>query len=144
MKHRVAGWPAGWTVDTYINKPFRAQLASQNLQDPNELDSKLGPSVATVESAHQKTAICAVYAGFQAPDDRNGVWNSVLYSVLQSEVAALRQDGFRIVLLGDFNAHIGDRDGVGIARNGECFLDFLHSSNCVHVNGQDHLTNYIL
>ena len=57
----------------------------------------------TVESLQGKTAVCAVYAGFQAPDDRNHSWNDALYTVLRSEIAALRRDGFRIVLLGDFN-----------------------------------------
>ena len=101
----------------------------------------------TLESARSKTAVCAVYAGFQAPDDRNAEWNTTLFSVIQAEVVALRKDGFRIVLLGDFNGHVGDQLGVGVVgnkpginRNGQRFIDFLNDTNCVHVNGRQDLT----
>ena len=100
-----------------------------------------------MESVRGKTAVCAVYAGFQAPDDRHGVWNENLLSVLRAEVAALRKDGFRVVLLGDFNSHIGCAPGVGVPgnhpdvnRNGKRFLDFLDDCHCVHINGRADLT----
>ena len=44
------------------------------LPDPSQAFIRKERVWKTVESANQKTAICAVYAGFQAPDDRNGVW----------------------------------------------------------------------
>ena len=102
----------------------------------------------TVETSNGKTAICTVYAGFQSPDDMNADWNNSLYSVLRMEVASLRRDGFRVVLLGDFNGHVGVIPSEGgilgnktdINRNGRRFLDFLNDSNCVHVNGYQNLT----
>ena len=101
----------------------------------------------TVETGNGKTAVCAVYAGFQSPDDMNANWNDTLYSVLRMEVASLRKDGFRVVLLGDFNGHVGNAPGVGITgnkpeinKNGRRFLDFLADSSCVHVNGCQNLT----
>lgn len=96
----------------------------------------------TVESLHGKTAVCAVYAGFQAPDDRNQYWNDSLYSVLRTEVADLRKRGFRVVLMGDFNGHVGNCPNGGIVgnnadvnRNGTRFLNFLLDCKCIHLNG---------
>ena len=96
----------------------------------------------TVDSLKHKTAICGVYLGFQAGDDRHSSWNEMIYEVLASEVYDLRQKGYRVVLLGDFNAHVGDVVGVGVPgnhpsinRNGHRFLNFLHDINSVHLNG---------
>ena len=61
-----------------------------------------------VESAKCKTAVCGLYCGFQASDDRHGLWNDVLYDVLRKEVRDLCRDGYRVLMLGDFNAHVGN------------------------------------
>ena len=118
-----------------------------DLPDPSHVFVRNERAWKTVESVRGKTAICAVYAGFQAADDRHGIWNEDLLSVLRAEVAALRKDGFRVVLLGDFNSHIGCATGVGVAgnhpdvnRNGRRFLDFLDDCHCVHINGRADLT----
>ena len=118
-----------------------------DLPDPSQAFVRNERAWKTLESAHSKTAVCAVYAGFQAPDDRNAAWNDTLYSVLRDEAADLRKKGFRVVLLGDFNGHVGDRADVGITgnkhdinRNGQRFIDFLHDCNCVHINGYQNLT----
>ena len=62
--------------------------------------------------------------------------------MLAAEVYDLRQKGYRVVLLGDFNAHIGNVVGVGVPSNhcsinpnGRRFLNFLHDINSVHLNG---------
>ena len=96
----------------------------------------------TVDSCKHKTAICGAYLGFQAGDDRHSSWNEIIYEVLATEVYDLRQKGYRVVLLGDFNAHVGDVVGVGVPgnhrnvnRNGNRFLNFLHTINSVHLNG---------
>ena len=118
-----------------------------DLPDPTHAFVRKERAWKTLESTRSKTAVCAVYAGFQAPDDRNAEWNTTLYSVIQAEIASLRKDGFRVVLLGDFNGHVGDKLGVGIVgnrpdinRNGQRFIDFLNDTNCVHVNGCQNLT----
>ena len=60
----------------------------------------------TVESQSCKTAICGLYLGCQYSDDRYGTWNDTIYQVVQQEAFNLRLKGFRIIYLGDFNAHI--------------------------------------
>lgn len=96
----------------------------------------------TVQSHSRKTAVCAVYMGFQAQDDRHGDWNDIIYDVLRSEIHDLREAGYRVVLKGDFNAHVGSQLGEGIVgnhdsinRNGVRFLNFLRDINGCHVNG---------
>ena len=112
------------------------------IDDPAHVFVRSERAWTTIQSSKGKTAVCSVYAGFQAPDDRHGAWNDTLYSVLKSEIYKMRTDGYRVVLLGDFNGHIGMDVNVGIPgnhpgvnRNGRRFLDFLDESHCVHING---------
>ena len=102
----------------------------------------------TVDSLQMKTAICGVYLGCQYHDDRHGPWNDGLLQVLHAESMDLRARGYRVVFLGDFNAHIGSENGVGVPGNnddvnynGERFLQFLHRGNFCHVNGIQNLVS---
>ena len=101
----------------------------------------------TIDSLMMKTAICGVYLGCQHPDDRHGQWNDGLLQVLQDESAALRAKGYRVVMLGDFNSHVGSEVGVGVPGNnpdinlnGERFLNFLNIGSFRHINGDNSLT----
>ena len=76
--------------------------------DPNNGFVRRERKWITVDSQSYKTAFCGVYAGFQAYDDRHGAWNDAIYAVLRSEILQLRVKGYRIVLVGDFNYHVGD------------------------------------
>ena len=85
--------------------------------------------------------------GCQYPDDRHGVWNQGLLRVIQSEASALRSQGYRVIFLGDFNAHVGSEVGIGVAGNhadvnlnGERFLRFLRDGSFIHINGVNNLT----
>ena len=96
----------------------------------------------TVETKQTKTAICGVYLGCQFSDDRNSSWNDGMYWILQQEISSLRAEGYRVLLVGDFNAHIGNVAGQGIPgnnadinKNGERFLEFLMNNNLTHING---------
>ena len=118
-----------------------------DLEDPSQAFVRNERAWKTVKTSRQKTAVCSVYAGFQAADDRHGNWNETLFSVLRGEVSALRQDGYRVIMLGDFNGHVGDTKEAGIEgnhpdvnRNGRRFINFLQESNCVHINGFPDLT----
>ena len=62
--------------------------------------------------------------------------------MIQAEAASLRASGHRIIHLGDFNGHIGSVLGQGVVgnhssinQNGHRFLNFLQSTDSVHVNG---------
>ena len=64
-----------------------------------------------------KTAVCTVYVACQYDDDRNSNWNQLLYACIRKEQAELRGKGYRILLMGDYNGHIGCDDQVGILGN---------------------------
>ena len=95
------------------------------------------------KSDHGKSAICTLYIGFQASDNRHLEWNEGIYKVLAEEIRELRGEGFRIILQGDYNAWVGnvlEQGGIPgnrpkITRNGELFLSFLRDNNLNHVNG---------
>ena len=97
----------------------------------------------TYESQSCKTAVCCVYLGFQADDDRHKVWNEGILKVLGEEIFKLRGKGFRINLQGDFNSWVGsDLEDFGIPgnrvatnKNGTRFKEFLRLNSLVHLNG---------
>ena len=97
----------------------------------------------TYESEGRKSAVCVVYLGWNASDDRHVEWNEKILKVLAEEIYQLRAKGFRINLQGDFNAWVGsDLLDYGIPgncrapnKNGIMFKDFLRSNNLLHLNG---------
>ena len=92
---------------------------------------------------YTKTAVCGVYMETSSWKNRDSQWNDHIYSRLLKEVVDLRAEGFRVVVQGDFNGWVGAELASGgipgnrreINKNGRMFLDFLHSSGMVHVNG---------
>ena len=146
----MAGDKAGGGIALYTSKSNGLIFHEHHpvIADPAHLFVEKERVWRTVDTLHGKTAFCAVYAGFQAGDDRHGQWNDILFSVLQSEIHDLRSKGFRVVLLGDFNSHVGCVPGIGIEnnnpdvnKNGKRFLKFLDETNCVHVNGIKQVTS---
>ena len=96
----------------------------------------------TISSWVGKTAVCSLYAACQHPDNRFLEWNQQLYAQILQEASALRSKGYRIFLMGDMNAHVGDVLGQGVPGNvhnvnpnGELFINFLDMADMVHVNG---------
>lgn len=94
-----------------------------------------------------KTAVCGAYYGCQQPDNRHAAWNDAIYRVVHNEAATLREQGFRVTVLADFNGHIGCEPGVGVVGNtpdinynGRLLLDFIHRGGFKHVNGEQKLT----
>ena len=88
-----------------------------------------------------KTAVCTVYCACQYDDDRNSNWNQLLYACIRKEQAELRKQGYRILVVGDLNGHIGCVDGVGILGNkpgvnpnGNLILEFERYSDMTILN----------
>ena len=102
------------------------------------------------ESAVTKTAICGAYYGCQTPQDHHAEWNMGMYQTIQEEQESLRRQGYRIIMLADFNGHVGNKEGQGIKGNhkdvnpnGCRFLNFLKNSRMQYVNGHGNLTKGI-
>ena len=98
----------------------------------------------TYESQQGKTAVCSLYLGCQAPGDKHTEWNQGILQVLSEEVRDLRSQGFRVILQGDWNSHVGNKLEEGgipgnqptsINTNGKLFLSFLKDNSLTHLNG---------
>lgn len=95
----------------------------------------------TAVTGADKVAVGFVYVSHQSSTDKWGKWNDGIYEILEGEVRKLKEQGFRILLEGDFNGWIGcGEEGVPgnrdeINKNGERLLCFLRSSGMNHLNG---------
>ena len=112
-----------------INNPDDAFVATERLW-------------ITCVSNKFKSAFCGIYLGFQSGDDKYGIQNDAILRVVQEEALDLRRKGFRVIFLGDFNAHIGCELGTGVPgnnedinKNGSRLLNFLDMTDSVHING---------
>ena len=94
------------------------------------------------KSDQGKSAICTTYLGFQATDNRHYQWNVGIYKVLAEEIRDLRGDGYRVILMGDFNGWIGNVLADGgipgnrskVTPNGELLLSFIQENNLANLN----------
>ena len=95
----------------------------------------------TAMTGAEKVAVGFVYMSHQSSSDKWGKWNDGIYEVLEGEVRKLKDQGFRVLLKGDFNGWVGcGEEGVTgnrkeINKNGERLISFLDSSNMKHLNG---------
>ena len=122
-----------------VFKKFSPQISKPAL---NYVDSER--LWVTYQSQQGKSAICSLYLGFNAGDGRHEAWNRGIYEVLSEEVRELRSQGYRIIMMGDFNSHVGSVLELGgipgnrpqaMNKNGEMFLSFLSENNLCHLNG---------
>ena len=132
----------GIAVYTKLEDGILFKLHTPDIMDPAAAFVDNERVWITVQSQSCKTAICGVYLGCQYPDNRNSVWNDTIYETLQQESFSLRSQGYRVVYLGDFNGHVGNKHGEGVPgnkpdinHNGRKFLDFLSRTDSVHING---------
>ena len=98
----------------------------------------------TLSSQCFKTAVCTVYAGCQYSDNRYETENISLYQVLQEEVSLLETQGYRVIILGDLNGHIGSEKGIGIPgnkpsinKNGRLIINFVHETGMKIINQEN-------
>ena len=95
----------------------------------------------TARTGADKIAVGFVYIGHQSSTDKWGEWNDGIYEVLEEEVKKLQDQGYKVLLKGDFNGWVGcGEEGVPgnrveVNKNGERFLSFLRSNEMNHLNG---------
>jgi len=67
-------------------------------------------------------------------------WNDCLYSSIQGELKGFQQTGYKCLIIGDMNAHVGDmQEGIagnrpGVNLNGRKLLDFVNNNGLVMLN----------
>ena len=55
------------------------------------------------------TATCFVYAAYQNTDNSNIYWNEGIYKVISKEQEKYKNMGYRVIIIGDLNGHIGNK-----------------------------------
>ena len=87
-----------------------------------------------------KCAFLHTYLACQTSRNTNYLqWNDDLYTLLKQEARALRQQGFMILAMGDFNARCGRIEGLenntpDLNENSEMFFNFLNETNLLIIN----------
>ena len=79
-------------TDGVMYKPHRPNILS-----PDDAFVNNERLWITCESRKYKSAFCALYLGFQTPDDKYGSQNDAILRVVQEEALDLRRKGFRVI-----------------------------------------------
>jgi len=86
-----------------------------------------------LQTKHFRVAICGVYMAYEGADDYVEV-NTRIYSQITNHITDLSQKEYEILLVGDFNAHVGDEGMYGIQgnmplvnENGDLLIQFCRS-----------------
>ena len=93
-----------------------------------------------ISSGHDRIAFLHVYIACQNNrDDSFLAWNEDLFSLISQEALRLRQQGFTVLALGDFNSRVGAIPGLegntpDHNRNTPRFLTFLNEVNLMIIN----------
>ena len=70
-----------------------------------------------IHEGNSKGVVGAVYMAAQVPDNDAFIdWNMKLYGMLEHDMRTLSQKGYKCIILGDFNGHVGNGEN-GILDN---------------------------
>ena len=62
-----------------------------------------------IHEGNSNVSVCASYLAAQVPGNAGFKdWNIMIYSSIQKDMRCLVQKGYRCILVGDYNGHIGD------------------------------------
>ena len=96
-----------------------------------------------------KIAICSVYMAAEVPDGEFRTWNNELYSMITGELKTIQNEGYDVILVGDFNGHVGnDLEGVegnkaDINSNGRLLRSFVDTNNLTMLNADKQICSGI-
>ena len=93
-----------------------------------------------LEGGTEKCAFLHCYIACEShKNDGYLQWNEDLFNLLTDECTKLRQQGFVILAMGDFNSKIGivpglEKNTPGTNMNTPMFLNFLNTANLMIIN----------
>ena len=100
-----------------------------------------------IHEGKSKVAIGAVYMAAQVTDNMAfKEWNLKLYSMLEHDIRTLSLKGYKCLILGDFNGHIGNKEyGIPgnkdhVNSNGVLLQQFIRSNNLILLNADSNIT----
>ena len=86
------------------------------------------------------TATCFIYAGYQNTENSNYSWNEGIYKIISKEQTNYQNMGYRVLIIGDLNGHIGNqKDGIRnnnpkINPNGQLIINYTKTHNLMILN----------
>lgn len=90
--------------------------------------------------------MCSVYMAAEVTANNDFVaWNNCLYSCIQGEAQNLELKGYKCMIIGDLNAHVGvPPEGIegnrpGVNSNGHKLLNFVSNNYLVMLNSDKEL-----
>ena len=93
-----------------------------------------------LEVGRERIAFLHCYIACQTSrNDDFLTWNEDLFQLLTQETISIRQQGFRVLAMGDFNSRIGQIRGLegntpDVNRNGPMFTSFIEQASLVIIN----------
>lgn len=124
-KGRDTGQRKGGGVGFLIRKGVQWHRIFLGDEDESEVRSEM--QWIGIESAQNKIACGVVYVGREGLPEE---WNDQIFERLRVSVTAVQEQGYKVMLVGDFNGHIGDgMEGIDggdkdVNRNGRRLLRF--------------------
>ena len=107
-KGRNIGQRKGGGVGFLVRKDVRWHRIHTGADEENDVKSEI--DWLGVESQRNKIAIGVVYVGREGLPDE---WNDQIYELMRTQVNAVQEQGYDVMVVGDFNGHIGDGlDGI--------------------------------
>ena len=93
-----------------------------------------------LEAQTTKIAIANVYLACTSSKNKNYIeWNKEIYSELDEDINDLRDMAFSVILMGDWNGHVGKIQGMegnnpDVNENGQMLLDFVQRQQLYILN----------
>jgi len=131
-----------WVRDRWVAYEWEAGEEGEGEDKLRELTEKERMWVI-IKGAEYDVAVGVVYMGVNSR--LNKEWNERIWERLEWEIGELKQIGFRVVLAGDFNGHIGKEEGEWgrwgkINTNGRKLLRLAEKRNMVIANRMEKCT----
>ena len=93
-----------------------------------------------VDNGKERVAFLHCYIACQSPRNDDFLkWNEDLFLLMTTELTKLREQGFMVVCMGDFNSRVGRLPGLegntpDVNKNGPMFINFITQANLVIMN----------
>ena len=134
-KGRGTGQRKGGGVGFLVRKDVRWHRIHVGIDEESEVKNEI--EWMGMEAQRTKVAVGVVYMGREGLPDE---WNDQIYEQLRTQVNMIQEQGYDVMITGDFNGHIGDGlDGIEGGdrdqnRNGKRLLNFSREEGFRIVN----------
>ena len=137
LEHKNGGGMIAYMKDT-ITTTY--EIPINNIEDTQLQYVQYERGWIISKNFNKITATCFIYAGCHTTDNSNYTWNEGIYKVISKEQHNYKQMGYRVLIVGDLNGHIGNnKEGIKnnkpqINNNGKLILNYTKTNNLMILN----------